>query len=457
MDKSTDIKTYIKNNQTRILEELFGLIRIPSVSPKPEHKKDMQLAAEYVADALLKAGAEKSEIILTSGNPVVYGEKIIGSEKPTVLVYGHYDVMPPEPLELWKSNPFEPEVRDNRIYARGANDDKGQLFMHIIAFEYLVKTNSLNCNVKFMIEGEEEVGSDGLKEFCRNNTERLKSDIIIVSDTTMSTDEIPSITVGLRGICGFELEVTGPDRDLHSGHYGGAVLNPVNALSKIIAGLTDEQYRITIPGFYDDIAEISQQERSELKNAPFSTEKFKKSINIKDTTGEPEYSILERIGMRPSLDANGIWGGYMGEGSKTIIPSKAFAKITMRLVPNQDPDKIKIQFDDYIQKITPIGVKSNVKYMHGGAAYVSPINSKGFLAASKAYEKTFGMKPIPIRSGGSIPIIADFEKILGVKSILMGFGLESDAIHSPNENFRLDYFFKGIETITYFYQNYSAE
>ncbi|MBN2610515.1 MAG: dipeptidase [Bacteroidales bacterium] len=452
----TDIKTYIAENQSRFLDELFGLIRIPSVSPRPENKPFMKIAAGYISELLLKAGVDHSQVYETPGNPVVYGEKITDKTKPTVLVYGHYDVMPADPLDLWTSPPFEPEIRDNRIYARGANDDKGQMFMHIKAFEYLAKSKKLNCNVKFMIEGEEEVGSAGLKDFCTKNRELLASDIIIVSDTTMATEDTPSITNGLRGICSFEVEVTGPDRDLHSGHYGGAVMNPVNALSKIIAGLTDHQQKITIPGFYDDVEIISDIEREELKKAPFHIEKFKKSIKIPDVYGETGFTVLERIGMRPALDVNGIWGGYSGEGTKTIIPSKAFAKITIRLVPDQDPDKIAALFEKHIKNTAPAGIKVDVKYLHGGKAYVSPIESKGFVSASLAYEKTFGKKPIPIRSGGSIPIISDFESILGVKSVLMGFGLESDAIHSPNENFRIEYLHKGIETITWFYHYFAG-
>ncbi|MFO7658405.1 MAG: dipeptidase [Bacteroidales bacterium] len=453
----TEIKTYIAENQSRFLDELFRLIRIPSVSPKPENKPYMKEAAEYIADLLLKAGVDHSCVYATSGNPVVFGEKTLDATKPTILVYGHYDVMPAEPLDLWTSPPFEPEIRDNRIYARGANDDKGQMFMHIKAFEYLVRTKKLNCNVKFMIEGEEEVGSAGMKEFCINNKKLLSSDIIIVSDTTMATEETPSITNGLRGICSFQVEVTGPDRDLHSGHYGGAVMNPVNALAKIISGLTDNHHKIAIPGFYDDVEIISDIEREELKKAPFDIERFKSSIRIPDVYGEKEYAVLERIGMRPALDVNGIWGGYSGEGTKTIIPSKAFAKITVRLVPHQDPEIIALLFEKHIKNTAPPGVKVSVEYLHGGKAYVSPIESKGFVSAGLAYEKTFGKKPIPIRSGGSIPIISDFESILGVKSILMGFGLESDAIHSPNENFRIDYLHKGIETIIWFYHFFSGK
>ena len=451
----TDIKTYIEENQSRFLEELFGLLRIPSISPDPQHKNDMKRAADYVCHALKEAGADEAKVISTRGNPVVYGEKTIGKGKPTVLVYGHYDVMPVEPLESWKSSPFEPEIRDGRIWARGANDDKGQLFMHLKAFEYLVRSQTLECNVKFMIEGEEEIGSESLKEFCIQNKEMLSADIILVSDTSMIEENIPSITVGLRGICYFEVEISGPNRELHSGLYGGAVVNPANALAKIIAKLTDNQYKVNIPGFYDDVEEISESERNELNKTPFRLEEFKDSIGISDAAGETGYSTLERLGIRPSLDVNGIWGGYTGEGTKTIIPSKAYAKISTRLVPHQQPEKIRGLFEKYLLQIAPEGINVTVKYLHGGAGYVSPVSSKAYHAASMAYEKVFGKKPIPVRSGGSIPIIAEFERLLGLKSILMGFGLDSDAIHSPNENFRLNIFLKGIETISHFYSFFS--
>ncbi len=451
----TDIKTYVEENQSRFLEELFGLLRIPSISPDPQHKNDMKRAADYVCHALKEAGADEAKVISTRGNPVVYGEKTIGKGKPTVLVYGHYDVMPVEPLESWKSSPFEPEIRDGRIWARGANDDKGQLFMHLKAFEYLVRSQTLECNVKFMIEGEEEIGSESLKEFCIQNKEMLSADIILVSDTSMIEENIPSITVGLRGICYFEVEISGPNRELHSGLYGGAVVNPANALAKIIAKLTDNQYKVNIPGFYDDVEEISESERNELNKTPFRLEEFKDSIGISDAAGETGYSTLERLGIRPSLDVNGIWGGYTGEGTKTIIPSKAYAKISTRLVPHQQPEKIRGLFEKYLLQIAPEGINVTVKYLHGGAGYVSPVSSKAYHAASMAYEKVFGKKPIPVRSGGSIPIIAEFERLLGLKSILMGFGLDSDAIHSPNENFRLNVFLKGIETISHFYSFFS--
>jgi acetylornithine deacetylase/succinyl-diaminopimelate desuccinylase-like protein len=369
----------------------------------------------------------------TAGHPVVYAEKIINPDLPVVMVYGHYDVQPAEPLDLWKSPPFEPEIRDGKIWGRGADDDKGQLFMHVKAFEYMVK-NGLPCNVKFMIEGEEEIGSPNLGEFCRN-TDKLKCDIILVSDTSMIASDVPSITTGLRGLSYLEVEVTGPNRDLHSGLYGGAVANPVNMLAKMIASLTDENNRITIPGFYDDVLEASRDERKEMARAPFDIEKYKKEIDVEELVGEEGYSTMERTGIRPSLDVNGIWGGYTGEGAKTILPSKAYAKISMRLVPNQNSKKIDELFIRHFESIAPPGVKVSARVLHGGEGYVSPVDNPAYRAASRAYEETFGKKPIPFRSGGSIPIISLFEKVLGVKTILMGFGLESDAIHSPNENF----------------------
>ncbi len=447
-------KAYIEENKDRFLEELFGLIRIPSISSKNEHKGDMVKAAEYWKKSILEAGATKAEVMPTAGNPVVYGEKIIDPTLPTVLVYGHYDVMPAEPFELWVSKPFEPEVRDGKIYARGANDDKGQAFMHAKAFELMVKTNTLPCNVKFMIEGEEEIGSPSLYDFCEKHKELLKSDIILVSDTSMIATDIPSITTGLRGLSYVEVEVTGPNKDLHSGLYGGAVANPINILCQMIASMTDENNHIIIPGFYDDVLEISAEERAAMAKAPFSLEEYKQALDIDDVHGEKGFSTLERTGIRPSFDLNGIWGGYTGEGAKTIIPSKAYAKISMRLVPNQNFEKISQLFKTHFESIAPKCVKVNVTIHHGGQSYVSPLNLVGYKAAEKAYEATYGKTPIPTRSGGSIPIISGFERILGTKSILMGFGLESDAIHSPNENYRLDHFYKGIETITHFYKNY---
>jgi acetylornithine deacetylase/succinyl-diaminopimelate desuccinylase-like protein len=449
------IVAYIEENRERFLEELFGLIRIPSISSLKENREDMDKAAEYWKDQLLKSGADKAVVMPTEGNPVVYGEKIIDPAKPTVLVYGHYDVMPVDPINLWESPPFEPEIRDGKIFARGADDDKGQAFMQAKAFEFMVKTGTLPCNVKFMIEGEEEVGSPSLGKFCEDHKEMLQCDVILVSDTGMIAPDIPSITVGLRGLSYMEVEVTGPKRDLHSGIFGGAVANPANVLAKMIASLTDEDGRITIPGFYDDVAVLSETDRAELARAPFDGDKYKASLDIREVHGERGYTTMERTGIRPSLDVNGMWSGYTGEGAKTVLPSKAWAKISMRLVPDQDHLKINKLFEDYFNQITPPWAKVSVKSLHGGHAYVSPTNSPEYLAASKAYEKTFGKKPVPVRSGGSIPIIALFEKVLGVKSILMGFGLESDAIHSPNENYPLFNFYKGIETIPWFYKFYS--
>ena len=446
------VTAYIDQNKQRFLDELFGLIRIPSISSIADHKPDMIRAAEYWKETILKAGADKAEIMPTPGNPVVYGEKIIDPSKPTVLVYAHYDVMPVDPIDLWHSSPFEPEVRDEKIYARGADDDKGQGFMHAKAFEAMLSTGQLPCNVKFMIEGEEEIGSPNLEQFCRENKEMLKSDIILVSDTSMIAQDIPSITVGLRGLAYLEVEVTGPNRDLHSGLFGGAVANPINILSKMIASLTDENNRITIPGFYDKVMELSAEERAEMAKAPFNLEEYKKAIDIKEVHGEEGYSTIERTGIRPTLDVCGIWGGYTGEGAKTVLPSKAFAKISMRLVPNQDHEEISELFQKHFESIAPESVKVKVTNLHGGQGYVSPTNTRAYKAASKAYEMTFGKKPVPTRSGGSIPIISTFERVLGIKSILMGFGLESDAIHSPNENYPLFNFYKGIETIPLFYK-----
>ncbi len=448
------IKSYIESNKERFLEELFELIRIPSISSMTEHKPDMMRAAEYWRDSILKAGADKAVVMPTAGNPVVYGEKIIDPSLPTVLVYAHYDVMPVDPLDLWTTPPFEPQVRDGRIYARGADDDKGQGFMHAKAFETMVKTGTLPCNVKFMIEGEEEVGSPNLGKFCEENKELLRSDIILVSDTSMIAQDIPSITTGLRGLTYVQVEVTGPNRDLHSGLFGGAVANPANVLARMIASLHDENNRINIPGFYDDVLVLSDEERKEMAKAPFNLENYRKALEIEEVWGEEGYSTIERTGIRPTLDVNGIWSGYTGEGAKTVLPSKAYAKISMRLVPNQDHVKIGHLFARHFEAIAPPYVKVKVAVLHGGQGYVSPTDNPAYLAASKAYETTFGKKPIPVRSGGSIPIISTFEQILQVKSILMGFGLESDAIHSPNENYYLFNFYKGIETIPWFYKYY---
>ena len=449
------IKEYIETHKDRFLEELFELIRIPSISSKEENKGDMFRMAEAVKESLLKAGAEKAMVLKTDGHPVVYGEKFVNENLPTVLVYGHYDVQPAEPLELWKSQPFEPEVRDGKIYARGADDDKGQLFMHVKAFEFMNSTGSLACNVKFMIEGEEEIGSPSLEKFCRENKEVLKADVILVSDTTMIASDIPSITVGLRGLSYLQVEVTGPNRDLHSGLYGGAVANPINILAKMISKLTDENNHITIPGFYSNVLEVSEKERAEMAKAPFNLEEYKKAIDVAEVDGEKGFSTIERTGIRPSLDVCGIWGGYTGEGAKTVLPSKAYAKISMRLVPNQDSKKVDHLFEEYFLSIAPNTVKVKVQSLHGGQGYVSPIDTPAYMAASKAVEETFGKKPIPTRSGGSIPIISTFEQVLGIKSILLGFGLESDAIHSPNENYPLFNFFRGIETIPSFYKNFA--
>ncbi len=446
------IKHYIETNKDRFLNELFELIRIPSISALTEHKGDMVHCANKWKELLLAAGADKAEVMPTKGNPVVYGEKMIDPAKPTVLVYGHYDVMPVEPLELWNTKPFEPVVKNEHIWARGADDDKGQSFMHAKAFEFMVKTNTLPCNVKFMFEGEEEIGSGSLYAFCEEHKELLTSDIILVSDTSMIAQDIPSITTGLRGLCYWDVEVTGPNRDLHSGLYGGAVANPINILCKMIGSLHDENNHITIPGFYDDVLVISKEERALMAQAPFDLEKYQKDLDIKTVYGESGYSTNERTGIRPCLDICGIWGGHTGEGSKTVLPSKAYAKISTRLVANQDFEKISTLFKEYFESIAPNCVTVKVTPSHGGASYVSPLEMTAYKAAEKAYQVTFGKRPIPTRSGGSIPIIAGFEKILGTKSILIGFGLGSDAIHAPNENYPLFNFYKGIETIPYFYK-----
>ena len=448
------VNKYIEENKDRFLKELFELIRIPSISSISDHKDDMVKAAEKWKEFIVAAGADKVEVMPSDGDPVVYGEKMIDPSKPTVMVYGHYDVMPVDPIELWDSKPFEPEVRDGKIYARGADDDKGQAFMHAKAFELMVKTDTLPCNVKFMIEGEEEIGSPSLEAFCEKHKEMLKADIILVSDTGMIAQDIPSITTGLRGLAYMEVEVTGPSRDLHSGLFGGAVANPINILTKMIASLTDDDNKVTIPGFYDDVLIVPEDERFEMGKAPFDKEGYKKALDIKKLHGEKGYSTMERTGIRPSLDVNGIWGGYTGEGAKTVIASKAHAKISMRLVPDQDYHKISELFQKHFESIAPDSVKVKVEALHGGYAYVSPTDMIAYKAADKAYTDTFNKKPVPVRSGGSIPIISTFEKVLGIKSILMGFGLESDAIHSPNENYPLFNFYKGIETIPYFYKYY---
>ena len=447
-----NIKQYIEENKERFLDELFELLRIPSISSATEHKEDMVKMAELLKTKLLDAGVDKAMLIPTKGNPVVYGEKIIDQAKPTVLVYGHYDVMPVDPIDKWDTAPFEPEIREDKIYGRGADDDKGQSFMHVKAFEILVKSGTLKCNVKFMLEGEEEIGSPNLQAFCQQNRQMLKADTILVSDTSMLGKENPSITTGLRGLAYMEVQVTGPDRDLHSGIYGGAVANPANVLCDMIAKLKDQQNRISIPGFYDDVIEVTPEEREALNKAPMDLGNYKKAINIKEVDGETGYTTLERTGIRPSLDVNGMWSGYTGEGAKTILPATAGAKISMRLVPNQNHTKISELFRTYVQSIAPETVKLTVKSLHGGQGYVCPIDLPAYKAAAEAMEETLGKKPIPVRSGGSIPIIATFEKVWDIKSILLGFGLESDAIHSPNENFPLEQFFNGIETIGRFYE-----
>ncbi|BDX37038.1 hypothetical protein CYCD_03930 [Tenuifilaceae bacterium CYCD] len=449
------IKTYIEANKERFLDELFGLLQIPSISSLSDHKNDMVKAAEYWKESILNAGADKAMVMPTAGNPVVYGEKIIDPKLPTVLVYAHYDVMPVDPIELWQSKPFEPEIRDGRIWARGADDDKGQGFMHAKAFELMVKTNTLPCNVKFMIEGEEEIGSTNLGIFCADNKEMLKADIILVSDTSMIGKDIPSITTGLRGLAYVEVEVTGPNKDLHSGLFGGAVANPANILAKMIASLHDENNKITVPGFYDDVVEVSPEERKDMARAPFNLENYKKSLDINEIHGEKGYTTIERTGIRPTLDVNGMWSGYIGEGAKTVLPSKAYAKVSMRLVPNQDHHKIAELFKKHFEAIAPEYVKVKVTPHHGGQGYVAPTNTTGYLAASKAIEEAYGKKPVPFRSGGSIPIVSTFEHVLGIKSILLGFGLEADAIHSPNESYALEQFFKGIEVIPLFYKHFA--
>ncbi len=447
--------SYIEQHREPFLQELFEWLRIPSISAEPTHAPDMKRCAEWVQQALLKAGLDRAEVMPTSGNPIVYGEKIIDPQRPTVLIYGHYDVMPVDPREAWLSDPFEPEIRHGRIWARGANDDKGQSFMHLKAAEAMIRTGQLPCNLKFMIEGEEEIGSASLERWCQEQTERLAADLILVSDTSLLGWETPSITCGLRGLCYMEVEVTGPDKDLHSGLYGGAVANPANVLSHLIASLTDEQGRITIPGFYDGVRDLTPQERALFAQAPFDESAYRASIGIPTTSGETGYSTLERTGIRPSLDVNGLWSGYTGEGSKTVIPSKAFAKISMRLVPNQDFQHIATLFEHHFRALAPDSVTVQVRFLHGGMPYVCPTDLPGYRAAAEAMRQTFGRDPLPFYSGGSIPIISTFEKVLGLRSILMGFGLGEDAIHSPNESFALQNFYRGIETIVRFHSLYA--
>jgi acetylornithine deacetylase/succinyl-diaminopimelate desuccinylase-like protein len=450
-----NINAYIETNKERFLEELFELLRIPSVSADAAYKNDVIKTAAVIKTKLTEAGADKVEICETAGYPIVYGEKIIDPKLPTVLVYGHYDVQPADPIELWTSGPFEPVIKDGKIYARGACDDKGQMYMHVKAFELMMKTNTLPCNVKFMIEGEEEVGSTNLGIFVKANKEKLKADVIVISDTGIIANDIPSITVGLRGLSYVEVEVTGPNRDLHSGLYGGAVANPINILCEMIAKMKDDKDHITIPGFYDDVEILSAEERAEMAKAPFSLEEYKKALNLSDIHGEEGYTTNERNSIRPTLDVNGIWGGYQGEGAKTVIASKAYAKISMRLVPHQNSDKITKLFSDYFNRIAPKSVKVKVTPHHGGEPVVTPSTTAAYKAASMAMETTFGKKPVPVRSGGSIPIVAMFKSELGLNSILMGFGLDSDAIHSPNEHYGVFNYLKGIETIPYFFKNFT--
>ena len=445
------LKDYIADNEARMLEELFSLIRIPSISAKPEHHDDMLACAERWRQLLLAAGADEAMVMPSKGNPIVVAQKTVDPAAQTVLVYGHYDVMPAEPLELWHNPPFEPTIHDGRIWARGADDDKGQSFIQVKAFEYLVRHNLLTTNVKFLFEGEEEIGSPSLEDFYREHKELLKADVILVSDTSMLGADLPSLTTGLRGLAYWEIEVTGPNRDLHSGHFGGAVDNPINVLCRMLSRVVDNDGRITVPGFYDDVEEVSQAERDMIAHIPFDEEKYKATIGVKALAGEKGYSTLERNSCRPSFDVCGIWGGYTGEGSKTVLPSKAYAKVSCRLVPHQDHHKISQLFADYIRSIAPDTVQVQVTPMHGGQGYVCPITLPAYRAAEAGFEKAFGKKPLAVRRGGSIPIISTFEQVLGIKTVLMGFGLESNAIHSPNENMPLDILRKGIEAVVEFY------
>jgi acetylornithine deacetylase/succinyl-diaminopimelate desuccinylase-like protein len=450
------IKNYVAQNKQRFLDELFELLRFPSVSADPAYKTEVLKTADFVAQKLTDAGADKVEVCPTAGYPIVYGEKIIDAAKPTVLVYGHYDVQPADPLELWHTPPFEPTIRDEKIYARGACDDKGQFYMHVKAFELMMQTDTLPCNIKFMIEGEEEVGSNNLGLFVQANKQKLKSDVVLISDTSMLSMENPSLETGLRGLSYLEVVVTGPNRDLHSGVYGGAVANPATILCQLIASLHDAYNHIAIPGFYDDVLPLSEAERAALNKAPFDLAEYKKDLGVNEVWGEKGYTTLERTGTRPTLEVNGIWGGYTGEGAKTVLPSKASAKISMRLVPNQQSDKITQLFTEHFQKIAPAYVKVNVSAHHGGEPVVTPTDSVAYRAAQKAISESFGKEPIPTRGGGSIPIVALFEKELGIKTVLMGFGLDSDNLHSPNEKYDLANYYKGIETIPLFHK-YFAE
>jgi len=456
-----DVQQYIIENRQRFLDELLEMLRIPSISADVKYKSDVARNAEYVAESLKNSGCSKVEIYPTGGHPIVYGEHMIDPALPTVLVYGHYDVQPPDPLDLWESPPFEPVIKktdihpDGAIFARGSCDDKGQMFMHVKAFEAMIKNNALPCNVKFMIEGEEEIGSTNLGIFCKEYKDMLSCDVVLISDTSVIANDIPSITVGLRGLSYVEVEVTGPNKDLHSGVYGGAVANPVQILCDMIASMKDQQKHITIPGFYDDVVVVSDLEREAMNKAPFDKQKYLKGLGIDATMGEEGYTVLEQTSIRPTLEVNGIWGGYIGEGAKTVLPSKAFAKISMRLVPNQKSDTITALFKKHFEGIAPAGVKVEVRPHHGGEAAVTPSDTAEYKAAAMAMKTSYGKDPIPVRGGGSIPIVALFEKVLNVKTVLMGFGLDSDDIHSPNEHYGLYNFYKGIETIPYFYLYYS--
>ncbi|MEM9830875.1 MAG: dipeptidase [Bacteroidota bacterium] len=448
-------QTYVEQNQNRFLDELFDLLRIPSVSTDSKFQHDVRRTAEFVKERLLEAKVDQAEVIETEGYPIVYAEKLIDPGKPTVLVYGHYDVQPADPYDLWKSPPFEPEIRNGKIYARGASDDKGQMYMHVKALETMIANNALPCNIKFMIEGEEEVGSSHLAGFVKDNRERLQADVVLISDTGIIDNENPSITVGLRGMSYMEVEVTGPKIDLHSGMFGGTVANPINVLCQMIASMHDEQGRVTIPRFYDKVAELSQEERDEINQAPQDDEKYKQELGVQELAGENGYTTLERIGIRPTLDVNGIWGGYIGEGAKTVLPSKAYAKISMRLVPNQHSEEINELFTKYFKSIAPDTVEVKVTPHHGGEPAVVPMNSPAIEAAKQAFQDAWGKEPFLTREGGSIPIVSLFQKELGIDSLLMGFGLDEDAIHSPNESYGVFNFLKGIETISLFYQHFA--
>lgn len=452
---SLETGAYIEQNKPRFLAELIEILKIPSVSADPKYKDKVDLMANEVAKHLQQAGVQKVEIYTTIGHPIVYGEHFVSEQAPTVLVYGHYDVQPADPLDLWTTPPFDPVIREGNIYARGSADDKGQFFMHIKAFEAMKQSKALNCNIKFMIEGEEEIGSVHLEHFCKSNKSMLACDVVMISDTAMITNEVPSLTVGLRGLSYVEVEVTGPNRDLHSGVYGGGVTNPVNALCNMITALKDSDNKITIPGFYDRIKPVSQKERDLMNQAPFDLKVYQEDLGIEAVDGETGYTTLERTSIRPTLDVNGIWGGYTGAGAKTVLPSKAFAKISMRLVPDQDPDEVTKMFSDYFTSLAPPGIEVKVTPHHGGHPAVTPTDSVEYRAAELAMTDAFGVKPIPQRGGGSIPIVSLFERVLGVKTVLMGFGLDSDNIHSPNEKYGLFNFYKGIETIPHFYRHYA--